>query len=90
MSGSKEYPMTVTSMFRHFLRPTNDGHAAAERRESEQPIRLSPALDASELPPEFEDVLEVQVLGYRERLMTLSGHKWCVLDPVWTVVPKHR
>jgi hypothetical protein len=83
--------MTVTSMFRHFLRPNaNDAHIAAERRESEQPIRLPPLLEANELPPEFEDVLEVQVLGYRERLTTLYGHRRCVLDPVWTVVPKDR
>ena len=41
-------------------------------------------------PPEFEDVLEVQVLGYRERLTMLHGHRLHVLDPVWTLVAKDR
>ena len=68
----------------------NDAHIAAERRELEQPIRLPPTLEANELPPEFEGALEVQVLGYRERLTTFYGDKRCVLDPVWTVVPKDR
>ena len=83
--------MNVTSMLRHLLRPNpTEWHAAAELRKSEQPIRLPPTVEANELPPEFEDVLEVQVLGYRERVTFLYGHQLRVLDPVWTVVPKYR
>ena len=58
--------------------------------ETQQPLRLPPTLDLHELPPEFEDVLEVQVLGYRERLTLLDGRRLRVLDPVWTLVPKDR
>jgi hypothetical protein len=83
--------MNVPSVLRHLLTPnTNGWRAAAELSASEQPIRLPPTVAASELPPEFEDVLEVQVLGYRERLTTLYGHQLRVLDPVWTLVPKDR
>ena len=57
--------------------------------ESEQVIRLSPTLTADELPAGFEEILEVQVLGYRERLTSLSGGgRQRVLDPVWTLIPK--
>ena len=45
---------------------------------------------ADDLPPEFEDVLQVQVLGYRERLTILHGRRMRVLDPVWTLVPKNQ
>jgi hypothetical protein len=83
--------MNMASMMRHLLSPNaNEWHAAAELRESDQPIRLPPTVEANELPPEFEDVLEVQVLGYRERVTHLYGHQLHVLDPVWTVVPKDR
>ena len=52
--------------------------------------RLPPTLDADDMPPGFEDVLEVQVLGYRERLTMVHGCRRHVLDPVWTLVPKGR
>jgi hypothetical protein len=68
----------------------NEGHAAAELLDSEQPIRLLPRLAAGDLPPEFEDVLQVQVLGYRQRLTILHGRRLRVLDPIWTLVPKDR
>jgi hypothetical protein len=42
------------------------------------------------MPPGFEDVLQVQVVGYRERLITFHGHQVPVLDPVWTLVAKER
>ena len=48
-----------------------------------------PILDPEELPPEFENVLQIQVLGYRERLTLLDGHRLRVLDPVWTLVPRN-
>ena len=83
--------MNVTSLFHHLVRSnSNEEQASAARREADRPIRLPPTVDANELPPEFEDVLEVQVLGYRERVTHLYGHQLHVLDPVWTVVPKDR
>ena len=42
------------------------------------------------MPAGFEDVLEVQVLGYRERLTMVQGRRRRVLEPVWTLVPKGR
>jgi len=53
-------------------------------------LRLPPAVDSDALPPGFEDVLEVQVLAYRERLVTVEGQRRRVLDPVWTLVPRDR
>ena len=83
--------MNVTSLFHHLVRSgSNDWQASAARREAEQPIRLPPTVEASDLPPEFEDVLEVQVLGYRERVTTFYGHQLHLLDPIWTLVPKDR
>jgi len=65
------------------------GQAAAAHVDAEQPIRLAPTLTADELPAGFEEILEVQVLGYRERLTSLhGGGQQRVLDPVWTLVPK--
>jgi len=37
-----------------------------------KPIRLSPTLTADELPAGFDEILDVQVLGYRERLTSLA------------------
>jgi hypothetical protein len=83
--------MSAHSVLAHLLHPGSDeGQAAAELLESEQPIRLTPTLTAEELPPGFEDVLRVQVVGYRERLIAFHGHRVPVLDPVWTLVPKER
>ena len=83
--------MTVTSLFHHLIRTNSSERQASDaRHEAEQPIRLPPTVEANELPPEFEDVLEVQVLGYRERLTLLYGRRLRVLDPVWTLVPKDR
>ena len=37
----------------------------------------------------FVEILEVQVLGYRERLTSLrGGGRQRVLDPVWTLILK--
>jgi hypothetical protein len=81
--------MTANTVLAHlFRRRPQRGPIAAELFDTEKLIRLSPKLTADELPPEFEDMLQVQVLGYRERLTTLHGHRQRVLDPVWTLVPK--
>ena len=83
--------MNARSVLSELLRPrSNKAQAVAEILETQQPLRLPPTLDSHELPPEFEDVLEVQVLGYRERLTLLYGRRLRVLDPVWTLVPKDR
>jgi hypothetical protein len=83
--------MNASSVLTYLLRPRpNDGQAAAELLESDQMIRLSPRVLADDLPPEFEDILQVQVLGYRERLAVMRGRRMHVLDPVWTLVPKDR
>jgi hypothetical protein len=85
--------MNAHSVLAHLLHPGSyEAQAAAEFHEAEQPIRrLTPTLSADELPPGFGEILEVQVLGYRERLTSLhGGGRQRVLDPVWTLVPKDR
>ena len=83
--------MNASSVLTYLLRPRpSDGQAAAELLESDQMIRLSPRVLADDLPPEFEDILQVQVLGYRERLAIMGGRRMRVLDPVWTLVPRDR
>lgn len=83
--------MNASSVLAHLFRPRlNDGLIAAELFDSEQPIRLPPTLAEDELPPGFEDILQIQVLGYRERLTILHGRRLRVLDPVWTLVPKDQ
>ena len=83
--------MNAGSVLAHLLSPHFDeAKTAAELFESGQPIRLPPTLAAEDLPPEFEDVLEVQVLGYRDRLTILYGRRLRVLDPIWTLVPKDK
>ena len=83
--------MNASSALTYFLRPRpSDAQAAAELLESDQMIRLAPRVAADDLPPEFEDVLQVQVLGYRERLAIMRGRRMHVLDPAWTLVPKDR
>ena len=83
--------MNASSVLTYLLRPRpSDGQAAAELLESDQMIRLPPTLAAGDLPPEFEDVLQVQVLGYRERLAILRGRRMRVLDPVWTLLASVR
>ena len=77
--------MNAHSLLAHLFHPgSNEAQAAAELLEAEQLIRLTPTLTADELPPEFEEILEVQVFGYRERLTSLhGGGRQRVLDPVW-------
>lgn len=81
--------MNASAVLATLLRKrVDEAQAAAELHDSGQPVRLLPILDPEELPPEFEDVLQVQVLGYRERLTLLDGRRLRVLDPVWTLVPR--
>ena len=82
--------MTANTVLAHLFRPRpNIGQTAAALVDCEQPIRLLPALTEDELPAGFEEILEVQVLGYRERLTSLhGGGRQRVLDPVWTLIPK--
>ncbi len=81
--------MNAGSVLANFFRPrANEARAAAELLDADQPIRLLPVLEPHDLPPGFEDVLQVQVLGYRERLTLLHGRRFRVLDPIWTLVPK--
>jgi hypothetical protein len=89
---SEAHPMNAYSVFSDLLRPRPDrGKSAAHLLdETEELDRLPPTLDADDMPAGFEDVLEVQVLGYRERLTTVQGRRRRVLEPVWTLVPKGR
>ena len=83
--------MTANSVLAHLFRARpNTAQAAVALVDSEQPMRLAPTLTADDLPAGFEEILEVQVLGYRERLTMIHGRRRHVLDPVWTLVPKDR
>ena len=83
--------MNASSLFSLLFRPGSSGWpTAAEITESDQPIRLPPTPEADELPPEFEEVLQVQVLGYREKLAFVDERRRHVLDPIWTLVPKDK
>ena len=80
--------MNASSVWTQLFRfRTSERKAAAELLESDQPVRLPPTVEPHELPPEFEGVVRVQVLGYRERLTIFHGHRFRVLDPIWTLVP---
>lgn len=83
--------MNAHSLFADLLRPRlKRAQTPFHLIEAEQVIVVPPMLNADDLPPEFKNVLEVQVLGYRERLTHLDGHRQRVLDPIWTIVPKGR
>ena len=79
-------PVLANLLRRHL----NEVRAAAELHDTDQPVRLLPVLSRDDLPPEFEDILQIQVLGYRERLVVANGLRQHVLEPVWTLVPKDR
>ena len=82
--------MNASAVLANLLRlRINEARSAAELHDADQPVRLLPVLEPEELPPEFEDVVQVQVLGYRERLTLMHGRRLRVLDPVWTLVPKN-
>ncbi len=73
----------LANLLRHPVPP-----AASEVSDPDEPERLLPVLSSDDLPPEFEDVLQIQLLGYRERLIVTNERRLHVLDPVWTLVPK--
>ena len=80
--------MNASAVLANLLRKRINDAAAAELHDADQPVRLLPVLEPDELPPEFEDILQIQVLGYRERLTLTHGRRLRVLDPVWTLVPR--
>ena len=84
--------MNAYSVFVDLLRPRPQKAQTAAHLldEAQELVRLPPTLDADAMPSGFEDVLEVQVLAYRERLAMVHGQRRRVLDPVWTLVPKDR
>ncbi len=63
---------------------------AANSNDTDQPVRMLPVLSREDLPPEFEDILKIQVLGYRDRLVVRNERRLRVLEPVWTLVPNDR
>jgi hypothetical protein len=77
----------LTQLFRF---RSADRDEAAELLDAGQPVRLPPTVEPHELPPEFEEVVRIQVLGYRERLTVFHGHRFRVLDPIWTLVPRDQ
>lgn len=79
--------MNAYSVLADLLRRRPDkGKAAPDlRQDAEKPAHLVPPLDADALPAGFEDALEVQALGYRDRLAMVSGQRRRARDPVWTV-----
>ena len=82
--------MNASAVLANLLRlRVNEARMASELHEADQPVRLLPVLQPEELPQEFEDVVQIQVLGYRERLTLLHGRRLRVLDPVWTLVPRN-
>ena len=82
--------MNANAMLANLLRRRlNEVSAAKELYDADQPVRLLPVLEAEDMPVGFEDVLQIQVLGYRERLTLLEGRRLRVLDPVWTLVPRN-
>lgn len=82
--------MNASAVLANLLRlRVNEARMASELHDADQPVRLLPVVHPDDLPPEFEDVVQVQVLGYRERLTLLHGRRLRVLDPVWTLVPRN-
>ena len=81
--------MMAQSVLAHlFQARPNPGQSKAVLLDARHPICLAPAVTADDLPAGFEDILEVQVLGYRERIESHGGDRQHVLDPVWTLIPK--
>ena len=71
-------------------RRLNEVRAMGDLDDVDQPVKLLPVLSSDDLPPEFEDILQIQVLGYREQLVVTAGRRMHVLEPVWTLVPNDR
>lgn len=77
-----------TFRIRPWLPPEEERRLLAEFYRARQPVRLGPMTSEEEFPDEFRDVLELQILEYREDDGTLAGETMRVLTPVWTLVPK--
>ena len=71
-------------------RHLNEVLAASDLHDADEPVRILPVLSSDDLPTEFEDILQIQVLGYRQRLDVANGRRLVMLEPVWTLVPKDR
>ena len=84
--------MNASSVLADLLRPRpSERSTAAELFESEQPIRLhAEIVGRTTCRRSSRMSCRVQVLGHRERLTILHGHRLRVLDPIWTLVPKDR
>jgi hypothetical protein len=71
-------------------RHLNEMRAASDLHDTDEAVRVLPVLSSDDLPTEFEDILQIQVLGYRQRLDVANGRRLLLLEPVWTLVPKNR
>jgi hypothetical protein len=70
------------------LEPEEERRLLVEYYAARQPVQLAPITTEEEFPDEFRDVLELQILEYREDDGILAGETMRVLRPVWTLVPK--
>jgi len=70
------------------LAPEEERRLLVEYYAARQPVRLAPMTTEEEFADEFRDVLELQILEYREDDGILAGETMRVLRPVWTLVPK--
>jgi hypothetical protein len=77
----------LADLFRR--RPDKPSAAADRLDDAGHPVRLVPPLDAEGQPLGFEDALEVQALGYRDRLAMVSGQRRRARDPVWTLARRN-
>jgi hypothetical protein len=82
--------MTASPVLANLLRRRLNQVRAAEADDGGQPVQLLPVLSREDLPSEFEGILKIQVLGYRDKLLVRNGSRRRVLDPVWTLVPRDR
>ncbi len=81
-------PMNASPVLANLLRRRLNQVRAAESDDTNEPVQLLPVPSRDELPTEFEDILKIQVLGYRDRLLVRNGSRMRVLHPVWTLVPR--
>ena len=77
-----------TFQFGPRLEPEEERRLLVEFYRARQPVRLVPMTNQEEFPDEFRDVLDLQILEYREDDGFLAGETMRVLRPVWTLVPK--
>jgi hypothetical protein len=82
--------MNASPALANLLRRRLNQVRAANSNDTDQPVRMLPVLSRDDLPPGFEDILKIQVLGYRDRLVVRNERRLRVLEPVWTLVPNDR